>query len=49
MFQNKYVFAQLNTFLNRTLYNNYVHKYDGNRYVKHYICWQNLTQEQLWE
>ena len=33
MFQDKYVFAQLTAFLNRTQFNNYVRKYDGNRYV----------------
>ena len=34
MFQDKYVFSQLTAFLNRTQFNNYVRKYDGNRYVK---------------
>ena len=38
MFQDKYVFAQLTAFLNRTQFNNY----DGNRYVKHFICWYQL-------
>ena len=33
MFQDKYVFSQLTAFLNRTQFNNYVRKYDGNRYV----------------
>ena len=42
MFQNKYVFAQLTAFLNRTQFNNYVRKYDGNRYVKHFTCWNQL-------
>ena len=42
MFQDKYVFAQLTAFLNRTLSNNYVRKYDGNRYVKHFTCWDQL-------
>ena len=36
MFQDKYVFSQLTAFLNRTQFNNYVRKYDGNRYVKHF-------------
>lgn len=31
MFQDKYVFAQLTAFLNRTQFNNYVRKYDGKR------------------
>ncbi len=30
MNQNKYVFAQLTAFLNRTQFNNIVRKYDGN-------------------
>ena len=42
MFQAKYVFAQLTAFLNRTQFNNYVRKYDGNRYVKHFTCWNQL-------
>ena len=29
-------------FLNRTQFNNYVRKYDGNRYVKHFTCWNQL-------
>ncbi len=31
MFQDKYVFAQLTAFLNRTQFNNNVRKYDGKR------------------
>ena len=42
MSQDKYVFAQLTAFLNRTQFNNYVRKYDGNRYVKHFTCWNQL-------
>lgn len=42
MFQDKYVFAQLTAFMNRTQFNNYVRKYDGNRYVKHFTCWNQL-------
>ena len=42
MFQDKYVFAQLTAFLNRTQFNNYVRKYDGNLYVKHFTCWNQL-------
>ena len=47
MFQDKYVFSQLTAFLNRTQFNNYVRKYDGNRYVKlfdllnTYSCYNN--------
>lgn len=42
MFQDKYVCAQLTAFLNRTQFNNYVRKYDGDRYVKHFTCWNQL-------
>ena len=42
MFLDKYVFAQLTAFLNRTQFNNYVRKYDGDRYVKHFTCWNQL-------
>ena len=42
MNQDKYVFAQLTAFMNRTQFNNYVRKYDGNRYVKHFTCWNQL-------
>ena len=41
MNKDKYVFAQLTAFLNRTQFNNYVRKYDGNRYVKHFTCWNH--------
>ena len=42
MHQNKYIFAQLTAFLNRTKFNNFVRKYDGNRYVKLFTCWNQL-------
>ena len=42
MNQDKYVFAQLTAFLNRTQFNNFVRKYDGNCYVKQFTCWNQL-------
>ena len=42
MCQDKFVFAQLTAFLNRTQFNNYVRKYDGDRYAKHFTCWNQL-------
>ena len=42
MNQDKYVFAQLTAFLDRTQFNNFVCKYDGNRYVKQLTCWNQL-------
>ena len=44
MFQDKYVFAQLTAFLNRTQFNNYVRKYDGNRYVNTSLAGTSFLQ-----
>ena len=43
MFQDKYIFSQLIAFLNWTQFNNYVRKYDGNRYVKLSVVKQKCT------
>lgn len=42
MHKDKYVFAQLVSFLDRNRFNFIVRKYDGNRYVKHFTCWNQL-------
>ena len=42
MNQDKYVFAQLVEFLNNNKFRRIVDKYDGNRYVKHFTCWNQL-------
>lgn len=42
MNQDKYVFAQLVGFLNNDKFRRLVDKYDGNRYVKHLACWNQL-------
>ena len=42
MNQDKYVFAQLVTFLDRNHFNYLARKYDGDRYVKHFTCWNQL-------
>lgn len=42
MFQDKYVFAQLASFLNWSKFNRIVAKYDSNKYVKHFTCWNQL-------
>ena len=47
MFQDKYAFAQLTAFLNKTQFNYYVRKYDGNSYVKHFSCWNQLLTMML--
>ena len=42
MFQDKYVFAQLASFLNQSKFNRIVAKYDGDKYVKYFTCWNQL-------
>ena len=42
MNQSKYVFAQLTAFLDRNHFNYLARKYEGNRYVKHFTCWNQL-------
>lgn len=42
MFQDKYVFAQLTTFFDRNHFNYLVRKYGGDKYVKHFTCWNQL-------
>jgi len=42
MHKEKYVFAQLASFLDRNKFNYIVRKYDGDKYVKHFTCWNQL-------
>ena len=42
MFQDKFVFSQLTSFLDRNHFNYLTSKYDGNKYVKHLTCWNQL-------
>ena len=42
MFQDKYVFAQLVTFLDRNHFNYLVRKFGGDKYVKFFTCWKQL-------
>lgn len=42
MNQDKYVFAQLVAFLDRNHFNYLARKYSGDRYVKHFTCWNQL-------
>lgn len=42
MTKDKYVFAQLIEFLDNNKFRHLVDKYDGNRYVKHFTCWNQL-------
>ncbi len=38
----KYVFAQLTSFLPQRIFDKFVSKYNGNKYVKHFSCWNQL-------
>ena len=42
MNKEKYVFAQLISFLNENKFRRIVDKYQGNRYIKHLKCWNQL-------
>jgi FOG: Transposase and inactivated derivatives len=42
MNKEKYVFAQLISFLNEDKFRRIVDKYHGNRYIKHFTCWNQL-------
>jgi hypothetical protein len=42
MNQGKYVFAQIVEFLPQRIFYRFVEKYDGNKYVKHFSCWNQL-------
>ena len=38
----KYVFSQIIEFLDNDKFRKIVDKYDGDRYVKHFTCWNQL-------
>lgn len=42
MNNGKYVYAQIVEFLPQRIFDTIVKKYDGNRYVKHFTCWNQL-------
>jgi hypothetical protein len=42
MNQGKYVFAQLTEFLPHRVFDRLVNKYDGNKHVRHFTCWNQL-------
>lgn len=43
MHKGKYVFSQLLDFLDRNAFNYLARKYDGDRYVKQFSCWNQLA------
>ena len=42
MHEGSYVFAQLTSHLNRSKFNRIVAKYQGDSYIKHFSCWNQL-------
>jgi len=42
MNQGKYVFAQIVEFLPQRIFDKLVYQYGGNKYVKHFSCWNQL-------
>lgn len=42
MHTGKYVFSQISFFLPARIFDRCVARYDGNRYVKHFTCWNQL-------
>jgi len=42
MNQGKYVFAQLTDFLPQRVFDRLVYEYNGNQYIKHFSCWNQL-------
>jgi hypothetical protein len=42
MNKGKFVYAQIVEFLPQRVFDTIVLKYDGNRYVKHFTCWNQL-------
>jgi hypothetical protein len=42
MNQGKYVYTQVTEFLPQRIFDKLVTKYDGNKYIKHFTCWNQL-------
>lgn len=42
MHKDPYIFAQLVKFLDRSKFNRIVTKYEGDKYIKSYTCWNQL-------
>lgn len=43
MHKEKYVLAQLLDFIDKDVFLKIANKYDGNRYVKQFMCWDQLA------
>jgi hypothetical protein len=42
MNNGKYIFAQLTNFLHQRVFDSFVAKYSGNKYIRHFTCWNQL-------
>ena len=49
MSASKHVVSQLISFLNRIQFNDYVRKYEGDYYMKHFTCWKQLLVMVFWQ
>ena len=43
MNQDRYVFSQVISFIDRNHFNYLVRKYNGDHYIKHYTCYNQLV------
>jgi hypothetical protein len=49
MNQGKYIFAQLTDFLPRRVFDRIVDKYEGNKYVRSFTCWNQMLCMVFWQ
>lgn len=42
MYQGKYVFARITEFLPRRIFDDIVQKYDGNKHIRTFTCWNQM-------
>lgn len=42
MFKGQYIFTQLSSYLPKNQFDWYVRKYEGNKYIKSFTCWNHL-------
>ena len=42
MNSEKYVFAHLVEFLPQRVFDSFVSRYDGNKYIRHFSCWNQM-------
>ncbi|MBR1515945.1 MAG: DUF4372 domain-containing protein [Paludibacteraceae bacterium] len=48
MNQVKYIFSQIIEFINEDKFRRIVARYNGDHYIKHYTCWNQLLTLIVW-